>query len=99
MFAEEAYGKAFQYPVGAKDKDGNVRNIFLEIYKAEYDCKNKTETIISNQFFTKQFGESNQVELFNYDLQLGKAFSFDNSGGSFLGNDSVYKICYQLYPN
>jgi len=99
IFAEEAYGKPFQYPAGAKDKDGNVRNIFLEIYKAEYDCKNKTETFISNQFFTKQFGESNQVELFNYDLQLGKAFSFDNSGGSFLGNDSVYKICYQLYPN
>jgi len=98
IFAEEAYGKPFQYPVGAKDKDGNVRNIFLEIYKAEYDCKNKKETLISNQFFTKQFGEPNQVELFNYDWQLGKAFSFDDSGGSFLGNDSVYKICYQLYP-
>jgi hypothetical protein len=99
IFAEEAYGKPFKYPVGAKDKDGNVRNIFLEIYKAEYDCKNKTETIISNQFFTQQFGEPNQVELYNYDLPLGKIFSFDNSGGSFLGNDSVYKICYQLYPN
>jgi hypothetical protein len=99
IFAYEAYGKPFMFPVGAKDKNGNIRNIFLEIYKAEYDCKNKTEKIISNQFFDKKFGELNQTELFNYDLRLGETSSYDNSGGSFLGNSSVYKICFQLYPN
>ena len=94
-FAQERYLKPFFYP--AKDKNFKIRDIYLITFKAEYDCKNRTEKTISMKFFTSYLNDPNKEELFNYDFPLGKVTNFKDAP-TWFGLGLIDKACYQLFP-